>query len=100
MKKLDTSKFITFRELDAQLMKDPEFVKEWKKVEPEYQLARQIIKARLEKKISQEELASKMGTGQAVISRLEGMNAKPSISLIKRLADALETPLTITINPS
>ena len=96
---MDTSKFITFHELKRKWMKDPEFVREWEKLEPHYQIARQMIGARIKKKMSQEELAKKIGTGQAVISRLEGMNAKPSISLLKRVADALDTPIKITINP-
>ena len=33
-KKIDTSKFITFHELRRKWMKDPEFVREWEKLEP------------------------------------------------------------------
>jgi len=47
--------------------------------------------------MSQEELARKAKTGQAVISRLEGMNAKPSLSLLERIARALNTKISITI---
>ena len=97
MKKLDISKFLTTDDLMKKWMKNPKFVAEWKKVEPEYQVARQMIGARIKKKMSQEELAKKVGTGQAVISRLEGMNASPSLSLLKRVASALETKITITI---
>lgn len=97
MKKLDTSKFISSEDLTKEWMKDPGFVKEWKKLEPDYQIARQMIGARIKKKMSQEELAKKVGTGQAVISRLEGMNASPSLSLLKRVASALETKIKITI---
>ena len=81
----------------ADLMKDPEFRREYKKLEPEFQIARQMIGARLKQKMSQEELAKKMGTGQAVISRLESMNAKPSISLLERVAKALQIKFRLTI---
>ncbi len=80
-------------------MKDPEFRREYEKLETEFQVARQILDARLKKKISQEQLARKVGTGQAVISRLEGMNGKPSISLLERVAKALNTKINITISP-
>jgi ribosome-binding protein aMBF1 (putative translation factor) len=90
-------KLISFEEWEKELMKDPEFVKEYNKLEPEFQIARQIIDARLKKKMSQEELAKKVGTGQAVISRLEGMNGKSSISLLERVARALKTKINITI---
>jgi len=78
-------------------MKDPEFRREYEALEPEFQIARQMIGARIKKKISQEELAKKVGTGQAVISRLEGMNASPSLSLLKRVARALDIKIQLSI---
>ena len=78
-------------------MKDPEYRMEYEKLEPEFQIARQIIGARIKQKMTQKELAKKIGTGQAVISRLEGMNAKPSISLLTRVAQALKTEINITV---
>lgn len=92
-------KWITHEELRADLMKDPEFRREYQKLEPEFQIARQMIGARLAKKMTQGELAKRMGTGQAVVSRLEGMNARPTISLLERLARALKTPINLTIAP-
>ena len=97
MKKIDINTLKTLGELEAEWMKDPEFVKEWQKVEPEYQLARQIIGARLKKKMTQSDLAKQIGTDQAVISRLEGMGANPSLSLIQRIA-AVIGPLTLSFN--
>ena len=90
-------KFLTHRELHDSWMEDPKFRQEYEKLEPEYEIACQIIEARLKKKMSQEELAKKVGTGQAVISRLEGMNPKPSISLLTRVARALQTKIIVTI---
>lgn len=90
-------KWISHQELKADLLKNPEFRREYEKLEAEFQIARQIIGARIKRKMSQEELAKKVGTGQAVISRLEGMNAKPSISLLEKVARALNTKISITI---
>ena len=97
MKKYTLKDLIPFEELEAEWMKNPKFVKEWKKIEPEFKLASQIIGARLKQKMTQTELAQKAGTGQAVISRLEGGNASPSLALLKRISAALNTPLTITV---
>ncbi len=84
-------------ELHQEWMKDPEYRREYEKLEPEFQIARQIIGARIKKKMSQEELAKRAKTGQAVISRLEGMNTRPSLSLLTRIAEALETKITVTV---
>ena len=91
------SKAIPFEKLKADLLKNSEFRREYEKLEPEFQIARQIIGARIKQKMSQEELAKRAGTGQAVISRLEGMNARPSISLLLRVARALNTKINITV---
>ncbi|MBI2326715.1 helix-turn-helix transcriptional regulator [Candidatus Curtissbacteria bacterium] len=82
-------KLISAEALHKKWMKDPEYRREYERLAPEFEIARQIIDARVKRKITQEELAKRMGTGQAVISRLETANAKPSLSLIQRLADAL-----------
>lgn len=92
-------KFYSYNELHDEWMKNPKFRREYERLEPEFQIAKQIIDARLKKKMSQAKLAKLAGTGQAVISRLEGMNAKPSISLLARIASALQTPINITIKP-
>lgn len=88
-------KAIPFAKLKADLMKDPQFRAEYEKLAPEFAIARTIIQARVKRKISQGELAQKVGTGQAVISRLENASASPSLSLIKRLANALDLKLEI-----
>ena len=92
-------KSIPFEKLKADLMKDSGFSREYEKLQPEFELASAIIGARIKRKISQEELAKIVGTGQAVISRLEGMNAKPSLSLIHRLADALGLKFELKFTP-
>lgn len=94
MKKI---KWISAEEFEKKLMKDPKFVKAYNDLETEFQIASQMIGARIKQNISQEELAKKVKTGQAVISRLEGMNSKPSISLLERVARALNIKFNITI---
>lgn len=90
-------KTIPFDELHNRWMKNPKYRYEYEKLQPEFELANKIIEARVKRKITQEELAKRMGTGQAVISRLEGMNAKPSLSLIQRLADALNLKVELKL---
>ena len=77
------------------LLRDPEFRKALKDTRLEYEIARAIVHARVSKKLSQKDLAQKLGTKQSVISRLENAKTIPSLSFLKRLADALETDLSI-----
>lgn len=77
------------------LLQNPEFKKLYEESQPEYEIARAIIRARIENKITQKELAKKMNTTQSVISRVEQGKTSPSISLLKRLAAALNTTLQV-----
>ncbi len=77
------------------LLKDPEFKKLYEDSRPEFEIAKAIIRARIENKITQKELAVKMNTTQSVISRVEQGKTSPSISLLKRLAAALNTTLQV-----
>lgn len=92
-------KTISFEALHAKWMKDPGYRREYERLESEFEIAQQILDARIKRKITQEELAKRMGTGQAVISRLERANAKPSLSLIQRLAEALNLRFELKFYP-
>lgn len=77
------------------LLKDPEFKKLYEESRPEFEIAKAIIRARIDNKITQKELAEKMNTTQSVISRVEQGRTSPSIALLKRLAVALNTTLQV-----
>lgn len=78
-------------------LKDPKFKKAWKESEVEYLLAKQIIEKRLIKKMSQRQLATRLKTSQAAISRVENMEGNPSLNFLKRLAQGLETSFQLRI---
>lgn len=86
----------TFQDHLKELLKNPKFKKEWEDSEVEYQLGRRLIEARLKRHLSQRDLAKRVGTSQAAISRIEAMNANPSLSFLKRIAAALNSTLQIS----
>jgi predicted transcriptional regulator len=90
-------KLLSFDQYFHQSLQDQEFKKLWEMADPEYQLSRQIIKKRLDKKMSQQELAKKSGTTQAIISRLENSSFNPSLNLLKRISFGLGSKLNIQI---
>jgi ribosome-binding protein aMBF1 (putative translation factor) len=81
--------------LKSELLKDPKFKKAYEESELEYQIARAVIKARIEKGYTQQQLADKLHTKQSVISRLESAKTTPSISFLKRLAEVLNASLQV-----
>lgn len=79
----------------AELLKNPKVRKALKETELEYQIARALIKARIEKGLTQAQLAKKLKTRQSVISRVENAKTTPSLSFLKRVASVLNTSLQV-----
>lgn len=80
------------------LLTDPEFARAYTESADEFALAREIIKARVGAGLSQQELAKKMATTQSVVARLESGRHLPSMSTLKKLAEATGTRLLIHLD--
>jgi len=80
-------------------MRDPEFVAAMREMEPEFQAAREVLRLRLAKGLTQEELAERVGTQQASISRLERAAYKPNLGFLQRVAEALGARVEIRLVP-
>jgi len=84
-----------YQKLKKQLLEDKEIKKEYELLESEFQVKQKLIELRLQKKITQQELARKMGTKQSSISRFEKQLVNPTLSFLSRLSAALGKKLVI-----
>jgi ribosome-binding protein aMBF1 (putative translation factor) len=89
--------FQTWGEVQTKWMKNPKFVREYKKLGPRYKAISALIGARLKKKLSQTRLAQMAGTQQSAIARLESGNTNPTVDFLARLAGAMGSELTVQI---
>ncbi|PKA23694.1 transcriptional regulator [Leptospira sp. mixed culture ATI2-C-A1] len=72
-------------------LKDKKFKSEYDALSNEFTLAKEIIKLRKKRHLTQKDLAEKIGTSQPAIARIESGNYKNlSLSFINRLAKALD----------
>ena len=78
---------------------DPEFKKEWEDIQPEMDVIRAIMEARISQNMTQKELAERTGINQADISKLENGTRNPSLKLLKRLADGMDMNLSLVFTP-
>ncbi len=86
---------MTFEEHKKILLKNPQFRKIYKETRLEREIARALIRARIEKRLTQTQLAKKLKTKQSVISRVESGQTTPSLSFLKRLASVLDASLSV-----
>ena len=87
------------QKLAEELMQDAEFRKEYETLQPEMDITRALLDARVQAGLTQSQLSERSGISQADISRLEKGTRNPSLSLLKRLAEAMNTTLSIEFVP-
>lgn len=92
MKKHD---LVDWDDFEKELFKQAGFKKAVEETRLEYEIARALIKARIEKGLTQAEIAKRMKTKQSVISRVENAKTIPSLSFLKRLAEVLNASLHV-----
>jgi ribosome-binding protein aMBF1 (putative translation factor) len=92
-------RMIPVEESFAAWRNDPEYEKAYHALEDEFSLAAAMIKARAPAGLTQQQLAERMHTTQAVIARLESDRVKPSTRTLERLAAATGLRLRISFEP-
>ncbi len=90
-------KSIKYEDFKAQRRTDPEVRKEYEALEPEFRLIRDVLLLRSELNLSQMQLAKLVGTKQPAISRLERGDGNITINTLRRIADALDADLDISL---
>jgi DNA-binding XRE family transcriptional regulator len=93
MKAMSPLSKINFKEWETEQLKDPEFVAEFNEPEPGYQITRLFIRRGL----IQAQLAEMVGAREATIARLESGSSTPSLSLLRRNAEALDAKIALRL---
>ena len=88
-----------FQEFLNEQLQDDEFRKEWEDIQPEMDVIRAMVDARISQNLTQKELAERAGINQADISKLENGTRNPSLKLLKRLADGMGMTLKLEFVP-
>jgi len=93
------SKRTTADDLHSKWMKNPKYRREYQALEEEFSLAAALIEARARAGLTQEQVAQRMKTTQAVVARLEGGGSMPSTRTLEKYAKATGTRLKISFEP-
>lgn len=88
---------VKFEDVKEKLMNDKDFEAEYEKLKPRYEIISQIIEARKEQNVTQEELALRVGTQKSNISRLESGSYNPSLDFLVKVAKSLGKDMHIQI---
>lgn len=87
-----------YQQFKRELLRDKGTKKAYEELGPEFAVIEMIIKKRIEKGLSQKELAKEIGTKQSAVSRLESGTYNPTLSFLEKVADVLGTKLKISLS--
>lgn len=82
-----------FEEWEQEKLKNDEFAAAAEALEPGYQVAR----LRMQRGLTQAQLAERVGTRQPSIARLENGSSLPSISFLQKVAAALDARIEVRL---
>ena len=86
-----------FQKLLNEELKNDEFKQEWDNLELRYTIIKQLIKLRNTYNLSQTQLAKKIGTTQAMISRIENGTVNIGIDFLEKIARAFDKKVELNI---
>jgi DNA-binding XRE family transcriptional regulator len=96
--KKEKIKLVSFNKLKRKWMKDAAFKKAYDDLEFEFELIKALILARAKKRMTQRELAKKIGVAQSALARFEAGRTNPTLSFLKKVTVGLGLKLLVKQN--
>lgn len=88
-----------WKEVKERLLRDPEVRAHYEELRPRYQIIGEIIKQRQRRKMTQEQLAKRLGTTQSAVARIEAGKSNLTLETLERVAEALECSVAFSLKP-
>lgn len=79
----------SWNDVREEFLADPETRREYDKLEVKFSIIRALIRERAREKLTQKELAKKIGITQSALARFESGTGNPTISSVQKIARGL-----------
>lgn len=103
MKKIQTKneypkekmKMIPFSSFKKEVMKRPGVKKLYEESQFEFEILKALIRARAQKKLTQRQLAEKIGVNQSALARFEAGRTNPTLSFLNKVTSGLGLKIVV-----
>ncbi len=92
------SKTVPFESVAEKWKENPDYREAYKTLESEFEVARELIHARVRARLTQQDLAKRMGTTQSAIARLESGTKSINLKTLEKYAAATGNHLHVRLS--
>jgi len=85
----------TFKEFREEYLSDPIRRKAYEDYEVESKIYAALVRERIQHKLTQKQLAKKIGIAQSALARFESGRGNPTLSFLQKVTSALGLKLTV-----
>lgn len=85
----------TYKQFKEDFFKDPVKNKAYEGLEVEFKIYNALVKARIDKKLTQKQLAERLGIAQSALARFESGRTNPTLSFLQKITSGLGLKITI-----
>ena len=89
--------YVEYRE--RRLQEDPELARAYEQEGIEREIGREILRLRLKRGWTQDQLAAALNTKQPAIARLESGSHRPSLATLNKISQVLNARLEVRLTP-
>lgn len=89
------TQFVPYAQFKKEIFKRPGVRKAHEDLTFEFKIFDALIRARIEKKLTQKQLAVKIGVAQSALARFENGNTNPTLSFLKKVTTGLGLKLMV-----
>jgi len=85
----------THKQFMEEFLSDPANKKAYDDLEVEFSIYNALVKARIEKKLTQKQLAQRLGVAQSALARFESGRSNPTLAFLQKITSGLGLKITI-----
>ena len=89
--------WVNFDDIKKKWLKDKDFVTHYQDLELEYKISLELVRARVDAGLTQEDIAKMLGTKQSVIARLESGKSLPSLKTLYKYAQVTHKKVDVQL---
>ncbi len=85
----------THKQFWDEMLSDPERKKVYDSLQVEFAIYNALVRERIQKRLTQKQLAQKIGIAQSALARFESGRSNPTLSFLQKVTSGLGLKLTV-----